>query len=319
MRHPLQPHQLTDRVTRTDDAIVLCHLGVPRIDPNGWSLVIDGLVHRPLRLTLAELMRRPHLEITSVHQCCGSPLRPELPTRRVCNVVWRGARLADLIAECGPRPQARFLWSSGADYGAFEGVSCSAFVKDLPLQRIATSTMIAYQMNGEPLRPEHGFPARLVVPGYYGTNSVKWLMRMTLADSRAPGPFTTRWYNDRVKDASGQPTATTTPVWSIAPESLIVSPTPGQSLAAGEPVEVWGWTWGDGGIATVDVSDDGGQRWKRAAIEPPAGQSWRRFAMTWRPEPGGHELCARAQSADGRYQPAVGARNAMHRVAIKAA
>ena len=85
-RHPLQPHQLTDRITRTDDAIVLCHLGVPRLDPDDWSLSIDGLVRRTLRLTLGELMRRPRVELTSVHQCCASPMKPDVPARRVCKL-----------------------------------------------------------------------------------------------------------------------------------------------------------------------------------------------------------------------------------------
>ncbi len=222
MRHPLQPHQLLERVTRTQDTIVLCHLGVPRIDPDEWSLSIDGLAGHPLRLTLGELKRRPRVEFTSIHERCGSPLQTELPTRRICNVVWSGVRLSDLIAECRPDSAARFVWSTGADYGVFEGVSCEAFVKDLPLERVGV--LIAFEMNGAPLRPENGFPARLVVPGFYGTNSVKWLSRLTLARERATGPFTTRWYNDVIRDELGRPTGATRRVWSIAPESVVGSP-----------------------------------------------------------------------------------------------
>jgi DMSO/TMAO reductase YedYZ molybdopterin-dependent catalytic subunit len=185
-RHPLQPHELLDRVTRTEDTIVLCHLGVPRIDPDDWSLSIDGLVRRPMHLTLSEIKRRPRVEITSIHQCCGSPLKPQMPTRRICNVVWGGVRLSELIADCGSDPAARYVWSSGADHGVFEGDNCDACVKDLPMDRVAADVLIAYEMNGEPLRPENGYPARLVVPGYYGTNSVKWLIRLSLADARAP-------------------------------------------------------------------------------------------------------------------------------------
>src|SRR5262245_25782500 len=147
-RQPLKPHQLVDRVTRTEDTIVLCHLGVPRLDRDDWSLVIDGLVRRPRRFTFDELARRPRVELTSVHQCCGSPMRPDVPTRRVCNVVWTGARLSDLLAGCEPDPAARYAWSSGADYGAFEGDTCDAFVKDLPLDRALADVLIAYEMNG---------------------------------------------------------------------------------------------------------------------------------------------------------------------------
>ena len=107
-RHPLRPHQLIDRVTRTEDTIVLCHLGVPRIDPDDWSLTIDGLVRRPMRLTLDDLMRRPRTDITSIHQCCGSPLTPDEPKRRICKDtlncggVQRQARpaLRDAVTDC---------------------------------------------------------------------------------------------------------------------------------------------------------------------------------------------------------------------------
>jgi sulfane dehydrogenase subunit SoxC len=318
LRHPLQPHQLLDRVTRAQDTIVLCHLGVPQLDAGDWSLSIDGLVGRPLRLTLSEIMRRPRTEITSVHQCCGSPLRPDVPTRRICNVRWGGVRLADLMAECGPEPAARFIWSSGADYGVFDGVSCEAYVKDLPMERVAADALIAYEMNGAPLRPENGYPARLVVPGYYGTNSVKWLTRLTLSDARATGPFTTRWYNDAIRDASGEPTGATRPVWWIAPDSVIVSPEPDRVMRLGDAVEIWGWAWADRGVSTVDVSSDGASTWMRAAVEPPAGRAWQRFAVSWHPRhPGGHELCSRAQAVDGSSQPLAGARNALHRVRVK--
>jgi DMSO/TMAO reductase YedYZ molybdopterin-dependent catalytic subunit len=316
-RHPLKPHQLTDRITRVEDTVVLCHLGVPRLDRDDWSLSIDGLVRRSLRLSLGEIMRRPRFEIASFHQCCGSPMKPDVPMRRICNVVWGGTRLSDLLAECEPDPQARYVWSSGADHGVFEGEACDAFVKDLPLDRAAADVLIAYEMNGAPLRPENGYPARLVVPGYYGTNSVKWLTRLTLADQRAPGPFTTRWYNDPVRDEAGVPTGATAPVWSVAPESVIVSPAPDQGLNAGDTIEVWGWAWSDGGVGAVEVSADDGSNWMPAVLEPPVGRAWQRFIATWRPsEDRAHLLASRARSMDGRVQPPSGARNAVHRVSV---
>jgi DMSO/TMAO reductase YedYZ molybdopterin-dependent catalytic subunit len=320
LRHPLRPHQLIDRVTRIEDTIVLCHLGIARLDADDWSLSIDGLVRRPLDLTLGDLKRRRRVEIASIHQCCGSPLKPEEPTRRVCNVVWGGARLSDLIVDCEPDPSARFVWSSGADHGEFQGVRCDAYVKDLPLDRVAADVLIAYEMNAAPLRPENGYPARLVVPGYYGTNSVKWLTRLTLAAERAASPFTTRWYNDAVRDASGEPTGAASPVWAIAPESLIVSPAPDQTLTVGELVEIWGWAWADGGVTAVDVGNDGESNAMRAAVEPPAGRAWQRFAASWCPaRRGRYELSARARSADGCSQPRSGARNAIHRVSVEVA
>jgi sulfane dehydrogenase subunit SoxC len=315
-RHPLQPHQLVDRITRTDDAIVLCHFGIPRLDATTWSMTVDGLVRRPLHLTLDALRGHRRVEITSMHECCGSPLDPTAPKRRITNIVWGGVRLADLLADAEPDPGAQFVWAQGADYGEFAGVSCDAYVKDIPLERVAADVLIAYEMNGAPLRPEHGFPARLFVPGFYGTNCVKWLTRLTLAEKRADGPFTTRWYSDPVRNADGE----RTPVWSIAPESVIVAPAPDQTLRADENVEIWGWAWADGGVSTVDISTDGGGAWRPAVLEPRVGRAWQRFAAAWRPEQNGtYELCARAATADGRTQPLSEARNAIYRVSVNVA
>jgi DMSO/TMAO reductase YedYZ molybdopterin-dependent catalytic subunit len=233
-------------------------------------------------------------------------------------VVWAGVRLSDLFAECGPEPAARFAWSHGADHGVFNGVACEAYVKDLPLDLVGADVLVACEMNGAPLPPEHGYPARLVVPGYYGTNSVKWLSRITLAERRATGPFTTRWYNDAVRDAHGEPTGETTPVWSIAPHSLIVSPSPEHTLAVGTPTEIWGWAWADGGASRVEVSVDGGATWQAAALEARTERAWQRFTCPWRPERAGRpELCSRAKAANGLSQPAAGARNAIHRVPVE--
>jgi len=317
-RVPLQPHQLTERHTPTEQSIVLCHLGVARIAPQDWSVTIDGLLRRPVRLTLDDLQRRKSVRIESVHQCAGSPLQPFVPTRRVCSVAWTGVRLADLLAECEPFETASFLWAFGADYGIFEGHSCDAYVKDLPLERAVQDVLLAYEMNDAPLRPENGFPVRLVVPGFYGTNSVKWLTRLELADRRAMGPFTTALYNDQVLDGTGAPTGVTQPVWKIAAESVIVAPAPDSTIPSRVPVQIWGWAWGDGGISSVDVSVDGGSSWSIAKLERRAGRMWQRFEYTWVPEaPGSHEICARATGLNGECQSVFGARNAIHRVAIE--
>jgi DMSO/TMAO reductase YedYZ molybdopterin-dependent catalytic subunit len=317
-RVPLQPYQLTDRHTRTEDSIVLCHLGVPRIAPHDWSLTIDGLVRRPLRLEIDDLKQRKKVRIESVHQCAGSPLQPRVPTRRVCSVIWTGVPLADLLSDCEPLETARFAWAYGADYGTFEGYSCDAYVKDLPLERVSQDVLLAYEMNDAPLRPENGFPVRLVVPGFYGTNSVKWLTRLKLCERRADGPFTTALYNDPVLDGMGAPTGATRPVWEIAPESVIVTPAPGSKVPFGLPVQIWGWAWGDGDISCVEVSRDGGCSWSIAKLEPRAGRMWQRFQYTWLLKArGSYDICSRAAGPNGEFQPASGARNAIHQVAIE--
>lgn len=315
-RIPLEPHRLVDRRTRTEDVIVLCHLGVPRIRPDDWSLEIGGLVRSPLTLRLSDLMARPKSTVVSVHQCAGSPLDPETPTRRVCNVAWSGVRLAELIDQCGVLPTARFVWSTGMDHGTFGGVECQSYVKDLPLERVSADVLVAYELNGEPLRPENGYPARLIVPGYYGTNSVKWLSRIELADRRSDSPFTTRWYNDPVRDREGRPTGAMQPVWSIAPEAVVVAPASGARLEVGAPVEIWGWAWADGGVDHVELSPDGGETWFPADLESADDRSWQRFRCTWTPPAAGAlTLSVRARAGD-RVQPAAGARNAIHTVNV---
>jgi DMSO/TMAO reductase YedYZ molybdopterin-dependent catalytic subunit len=315
-RIPLAPHQMHDRLTRVDDAIVLCHLGLPRITREDWSLSIDGVCARPRTLSFADLMGYEKVSVTSVHQCAGSPMAPSEPTQRVCNVTWAGARLADILAECEPRPTARFVWSTGADYGEFSGVSVEAYVKDLPVNRVKSDALVAYEMNGAPLAPEHGFPARLVVPGFYGTNSVKWLTRMTLAAARAPGPFTTRWYNDPVDDDRASASGRTMPVWAIAPQSVIVAPAPDATISASKAIEIWGWAWADSGVSQVDVRVNGGD-WQPAQLEPASGRAWQRFTLSWAPvERGATTLASRATTASGECQPTSGRRNAIYRVSV---
>jgi DMSO/TMAO reductase YedYZ molybdopterin-dependent catalytic subunit len=316
-RIPLAPHEMQDRVTRTQDAIVLCHLGVPQLDREQWSLAIDGLVERPLTLRFGGLMRYPKTEVTSFHQCAGSPLAPREPTRRICNIRWGGARLADVLADCRPSAQAKYIWSHGADFGEFGGETVDAYIKDLPITRVEADALIAYEMNGNALAPEHGFPARLVVPGFYGTNSVKWLTRMTLAATRAPGPFTTRWYNDPVLDDTDRDTGETTPVWSIAPESVIVSPAPQDAIELSAEREIWGWAWADGGVHRVDVRTGDGAEWLAASLEPARGRAWQRFSIPWTPRQRGTVvLASRAQTKDGLCQPISGRRNAIHGVPL---
>jgi DMSO/TMAO reductase YedYZ molybdopterin-dependent catalytic subunit len=122
-RIPLLPHQMHGRLTPTADMIVLCHLGIPRLDREAWSLEVDGLVERSTQIDFSQLTTYPKHTVTSFHQCAGSPLQPLEPTQRICNVRWGGARLADVLRDCGPAPNARYVWSWGADYGAFGGSS----------------------------------------------------------------------------------------------------------------------------------------------------------------------------------------------------
>jgi DMSO/TMAO reductase YedYZ molybdopterin-dependent catalytic subunit len=312
-RIPCEPHDLTDQITPAEKCIVLCHLGIPEISASDWTVEIGGLVDCQGLLTMADLLEFPKVEILSVHQCAGSPLDPNKPTQRVCNVKWAGARLKMVLDRFGIRPEARFIWSAGADYGNFAGVECGAYTKDLPLDRIGEDVLLAYEMNGSPLSQEQGFPVRLVVPGFYGTNSVKWLSRIELAAGRAPGPFTTQWYNE--PDESGQQQQ---PVWAIAPQSVIVHPRAGRPLNAGTAVRLWGWAWCDGPLARVEVSLDGGLTWIEARLEPRNERGWPKFAVDWTPfRIGPYALMSRAVASNGRQQPLAGRRNAIYSISVE--
>lgn len=306
---PLKPHQMTAAVTPTDKLFMLAHLGVLSIAPEAWRLTVGGLVDRPLDLRLDDLAGFPAARVEAAHQCAGSPTAPTVATRRVASVVWEGVRLTDILREAGVRPNATHLWSDGADGGDFLGAAVPYFRKDLPLGRTPADVLLATWVNGEPLPDRHGGPVRLVVPGFYGTNSVKWLWRFTLADRRADGLFTTRYYNDPLPDG------TTRPVYGLEPESIIVDPAP--EAAVGAQAEVRGWAWGDAPVVEVRVSGDGGQSWTEAVVMPRNGREWQGWSCSLGFAAGGPTtLMCRATDADGRTQPFEGLRNEVHRVPV---
>src|SRR5690348_719449 len=317
-RIPLAPHQLLDRITPQRDLFLLAHLGIPRIDPASWQIAIDGLVERPSTLSLAALHRLPKQTVESFHECAGYPRRPDITTRRIANVVWGGVDLATLLRTAGVKDDARYLWAYGVDHGTYDGAQADCYLKDAPLARILEGgALLAYEINGEPLALEHGGPLRLIIPGYYGTNAVKWLTRLELADRRASGPFTTIFYNDPVPEVETGAAGASRPVWEVPAESAIVAPAP-DTLLRRQEIEIWGWAWAAAGVVGVDVSTDGGASWQEAAVEPRAEWSWQRFHISWKPGSAGRfTIMARATDARGHIQPARGARNAIHAVAVE--
>jgi len=246
----------------------------------------------------------------SVHECAGSPLTPTVPKRRVGNVVWSGIRLADVLKQCGVAQGAAFVWTHGLERGDFADLKNELYVKDLPLAKaVSPEVLLATGMNEMPLTPDRGGPVRLVVPGWYGTNSVKWLGALTVTDRRAPGPFTTRFYND--PSPSGPQ-----PVWGVAPESILVSPSPDHAPSPGEAVILQGWAWAELGVVKVEVSTDAGETWIPATLESRCDFSWQRFALPWTFQSGRHHLSCRCFDGSGTGQPESGARNAVYSVVI---
>lgn len=306
---PLRPHEMRGAITPSNSLFMLAHLGIVRIDPQGWQVEVGGLVEGPLSLVLGDIARFPAARVEAVHQCAGSPLEPTVATRRVACVVWEGAWLRDILAEAGIDAGATHVWADGADAGMFAGEQVPYFRKDLPVGRVHADVLLATKLNGEPLPSRHGGPVRLVVPGFYGTNSVKWLWRLTLADRRADGVFTTRFYNDALPDG------TTRPVYDLAPESIVVSPAPGEVV---EPeLDLFGWAWADGPVTHVEVSDDGGSHWEGADLGTRTERGWQPWRRRWRfASTGPATLLCRATDGLGRMQPMSGARNEVHWVTV---
>ena len=142
------------------------HLGIPDVQERAWTLTIGGRVARPLTLDLNDLRCLPQTSVTSVHECAGRPLKPEVPQRRVGSVRWGGDRLRDLLEAAGIEPGAAYVISVGCDHGTFNSVHHDRYEKDLPISKaLDGNSLVALNVNGEPLPAEHGGPARLVVPG----------------------------------------------------------------------------------------------------------------------------------------------------------
>jgi len=309
-RHLVPVDRLAEPVTPSDDVYVIAHMGIARVDVAQWRLSVDGLVERPFELDYDALTSLPATEVTAVLECFGNPVEPDVATRRVGNVVWRGVRLAELVRRAGPTPEARYLCAEGLDSGTFANVDSDRYVKDLPLARaLEPDVVVVWAMNGAPLSAEHGFPARVFVPGYFGTNAVKWLSRLTLTAERPESLFTTRLYNRRVDGEMR-------PVRELDVHAVIVTPADGSVLTRGAQ-SIGGWAWSAWPVRAVDVSTDGGATWEPARVAPRGGDhQWQAFSYAWdAAAPGRYAVHARATDEHGRRQPPTG-RNRVHTIDV---
>jgi sulfane dehydrogenase subunit SoxC len=284
-------------LTPTGEHYVLAHHGIARCSAATWTLTVDGLVERELHLTLEQLRSRPQRAVTSFLECVGNPLDADKPTRIVSNASWTGVPLSTLLREAGVTANAAYVWLHGVDWGQFAGTDHDAYVRDLPLAKaLEDDVLVACEMNGAPLTPEHGFPLRVVVPGYYGTNSVKWLSRISLSTAR-PAGFYTDLYDQTLGELG-------VPAWNVRVNSRIARPAEHEVLERGHH-EIRGWAWGDAPVARVEVSTDGGASWRLAELDPrPNGRPWQAFRYTWNAtDSGQHLLIARAYDTAGNCQP----------------
>jgi DMSO/TMAO reductase YedYZ molybdopterin-dependent catalytic subunit len=303
------PDALVAAVTAVEDLYVIGHFGIAHVPATTWRLRVEGRVRRPLELDLDALRSMPSVTEQAVLECFGNPLRPAEPTRRVGNVVWRGTPVATVLQLAGAA-DAALVWAEGHDSGDFEGTTCTEYLKDLPLDVVRERGILAYEMNGEPLTTEHGHPVRLFVPGYFGTNNVKWLRRMTVADDRPEHLFTTVLYQRSVPGDPGL-----APVRDLDVNSLVTG-----VRGTGSTLRVSGWAWGSAEVVDVEVGVDDAGEPVRAVLSPPVGGpfSWRGFHAEVPRPPGARAVWARARDASGARQPPSGARNARHVVELGA-
>jgi sulfane dehydrogenase subunit SoxC len=309
--HGLPLEALREPITPAGLHYLLIHYDVPAVDPDAFRLEITGAVERPLTLALDALRARPRVAEPITFECAGNgralleprPLSQPWLTEAVGTAEWAGAALAPLLQEAGADPDAVELLFTALDSGVEGGVR-QTYERALPVAE-AEHALLAYEMNGEPLPPQHGFPLRLVVPGWYGMQNVKWLTRITVLEEPYTGFQNAVAY--RMYGADGEPGE---PVTRMLPRSLTVPPgvpdfmTRIRHLEPG-PVTLTGRAWsGHGGIERVEVSTDGGAGFQPAALDPPQGpHAWRGWRFDWDAPPGEHVVSSRATDAAGNTQP----------------
>ncbi len=294
---------------------LLTHYDIPAVDAGRFELTVGGHVARPLAFSLGDLRARPALELEVTMECAGNgrallpaprPLSQPWLNEAVGTAAWRGTPLAPLLAEAGPLDDAVEVVFTGLDRGVEAGET-QDFERSLPLEEaLREDVLLAYEMNGAPLLPQHGFPLRLVVPGWYGMASVKWLTRITLVDRPFEGHQQAHAYRFS-RDRSDPGTALS----RIAPRALMVPPglpdfpTRERTMRA-RPVH-------DRGPRVVGPRagrrrstfdrrrrELGRSRARRAPTLPWAWRGWR---YEWNATSGAHVLCCRARDEAGNVQP----------------
>lgn len=317
IRHPPNPHDLIAALTPDTQLFQTIHMGAAVVDKLKWRLIIDGLVNQPIQLSWEQLRKMPRTSVTSFHECYGSPILP--PTSavwRIGNVTWTGVRLKCLLDVAQPRSEASYVWSDGLDSGTFADVWADRYQKDLPITKaMAPEVLLAYEMNGIELTKERGGPVRLIVPGWFGTNSTKWICHISLQSCRSSSPYTTIFYNE--VDPTDCEAKRKRPVWEVEPNSIIVRPVPGEIIRSTETI-LWGRSWGCQEIIRVEVTANDGDSWVDATVEPRKQFEWQLFRCSFVfPAIGRYQLKARATDRAGIRQPPAKRRNHVHTVEVE--
>ena len=296
---PLQ--QLTGTITPSDLHFERHHAGIPAIDPARHTLLIHGLVERPLALSVDDIKRFPQVSRVHFIECSGNGRaayrapKPEMTPQQVSgmnsNTEWMGVPLATLFREAGVKPEAAWFLAEGGD-------ACLK-TRSVPIDKAWDDALVVWAQNGEPLRPEQGFPLRLLLPGWEGNINIKWLRRLELGTQ----PWYTRWETSKYTDPLPNGTARRFS-FEVDAKSIITAPAHPARLTPGW-VPVTGLAWsGRGRITRVEVSTDGGASWHEAELLGPAlSKANVRFQYMWRFEGKPARLLSRATDETGYVQP----------------
>jgi sulfane dehydrogenase subunit SoxC len=299
---PLQ--DLAGTLTPADLHFTRIHAGVPTIDPAKHTLLIHGMVDRPLELSLADLKRLP--AVTRMHfiECAGNgrsayrtpnpQMTPQQVDGMISNSEWTGVPVSTLFREVGVHSDAKWFLAEGGD-------AC-LMARSVPVSKGNDDAIVAYAQNGEAIRPEQGFPIRLVLPGYEGNMNVKWLRRIKLAAE----PFQTRWETSKYTDPlpGGKVRQFS---FEMDAKSIITSPAYPEKLSGPGWWSITGLAWtGRGRITRVDISVDGGKHWAEAELlSPLTSKSQVRFQYLWNWKGNEAMIMSRAVDDQGYVQPTL--------------
>lgn len=272
-----------------------------------WRLSVDGQVVNTLSLSFEDIRRLPKVEVANTLECSGNS-RSLLSKKAsgnpwtvggVGNAIWGGVQLRDVLEQAGLGKDANHVSFEGFDKSL--GSAGIKFIRSIPIDKALSSTLLVYEMNGQPLPLEHGYPLRSLALGWTGANSVKWLKNISVIEQPFEGFFMDNVY--RVFQKGDDPKSGSK-VKSIPVNSFIVEPEKSQSLTAGM-VQIRGVAYaGEAGIKKVDVSMDNGKTWTPARFIGPEHQyAWRHWEFAWEARDGDHTILARATDTNGISQP----------------
>jgi DMSO/TMAO reductase YedYZ molybdopterin-dependent catalytic subunit len=310
-------------LTPIESFYVRTHFPIPSIDRDAWWLRVEGEVENPVTINYEQLLELEPATIPVTLECAGNNrnfLDPKVKGVQwglgaVGTAEWTGVPLSILLDRAGVKATAREIILEGADGGLLEDPKSPPgklkFARSIPVQKARADVLLAYKMNGGELPPEHGFPVRAIVPGWYAMASVKWLQRIIVTDQPFTGYYQTFDYAYWKRLAE---VAELTPLTEMQLKAQIAKPARGETVPANSSVRVHGAAWtSDAQITKVELSTDGGASWNEVSlIDKPIPNAWRCWEYQWRTpsQPGKRTLLARATDSLGRTQPVE--RNADH-------